>query len=386
MSGCELGITAGDVKALAMADVHLLTSNQSASDLRSSNNISNGINTRKSLHEILNEILAKKPQETCKLVESRLKELGLHYYNDYAIVIISWTSLSTKQPDIVLKPTDSIKDTVFRFTKVHTPNPDIHIHIYSMRDVLSTYVARRIGSPSTTKPTFLEDVASIWLSNIKLRNQHVCQKTLKDGENLSIITSELAKTYKTDHAIEIALHVHSVVPVDILRDIIKEKVSITRADEALAILQPTIDRINFADYVDKHRSVCIYDDSMPVRVIEVPGGIGLFADILPKSFIIDPFIVITTDTLEAPIEPLDNTEEKKLDELPTDSPLRKAIRYYYILRRNSRERKSRDLLSEYISVGCYATRLLFFKTRKDADLVVTKLCQSRGKYIKPLKE
>jgi len=342
---------------------------------------------RKKLHAVLSELLCRKTPETVKAAETRLKELGLRYYNDFALVIISWNSLSTPVPDIVLKPTTNAdKDTIFRFVKTNTNAPDVHIQVYATREEVSSYIARFQRRVSMSGTTFLDDVGRIWLTHSAIKVHDVTIKTLKDAEILSILTSELSKSYQIGDAISITLLLHANTPVDQIRDAMREKMGTTKANEALAMLQPTIDREHFADYVDTHRAVCVYDDSLPLQVIDIPNGQGLFSDLLPRRFIINPFIAIVTDTLEKPLVSLDSIEEDRLQTLPQDSPLKTSIRRYYILRKNSREVKSRDVLNEYISFGCYATKLLLFDTKKEAEMAITKLCQSRGKYIKPLKE
>jgi hypothetical protein len=331
----------------------------------------------------MNLLLSKRSPSMVQAVSTRVRELALRYYERFALVVVSWNSLSGPQPNIVIRPVAAYKpDITYRFAR-SGDRLDVYVQIHARKEELDTFTTGLRTLTHTSDPsTYIASVARLWLSTPALSELEMVPETLRGVEVLSALLQGLCRRYPINEAIAITLMMYDTRPCDDLRAEMRDQLSETRASDALIQLAVTTDRERFLSYVDTHRSVCVYDDWVPLRVMDIPTGVG-FADLVPRRYIIEPFVAIATDTLDRPLVPLSRDEESRLHALPDASPDRGTVRKYYVVRRSSRTECSSDMLHEYLSPRCYATRLLVFDTFTDAFHAMNLLARSRGRYVKP---
>jgi hypothetical protein len=293
---------------------------------------------------------------------------------------------------------------------------DVLIYIPITKNELNEYKNCVLEREALLVAQYLDVTAKTWMGCAQLRSRAL---NFDDFELLSTFTGELIRNnIRIDNAINLALALRDMKPYAHLRDVMKEQFTYARGNEAFTSMDITDDREMFVEYVEKHRQVCVYSEEYPLKVLELPIGVG-FMDLIPKTYIIEPFLAIVTDTVEKPLVPphlsgvssaiFRQERHNSLPDVEKTFPLSlgarssmiipttlatevgplaqpiersrssSAIQNYYILRKNTREQIMRDNIPEFLSIGCYATKLIFFTSSGDAQVTIDLIYKQRGR-------
>jgi hypothetical protein len=333
---------------------------------------------------LINSLLYGKPKVTESFC-AQFRALALHYYEDHALLVVSWDSLQGEVATIALRPaTASARAVAYRYVrKKERRELDVYVQIRlskaEMNDFAHDALAHLRPPAMPEAPSFAPLIVKAWKSCPELVARGMGDAWLDDLEVLARLTQQLiaACSLMPDAAIHLVLLVHANKPYDAIREQMRDRVAVDRASDALARLSIMQDSSRLADFVDANGTACVYSEQL-IRVSEMPGGQG-FSDMLPRRYYIEPFVAITTDSLERPIEALDPEEQALLRGLADGAPERRAVRRYYVLRRGTREAAPRETINEYVSFGCFATRLILFDARDEAEQAMQRMLGAIGR-------
>jgi hypothetical protein len=333
---------------------------------------------------LINSLLHGKPKVTESFC-AQFRALALYYYEDYALLVVSWDSLQGDVATVALRPaTAAARPVAYRYVrKKERKDLDVYVQIRLSKSEMNDFMhdplahVRPLAMPEA--PSFAPLVVKAWKSCPELVARGMGDAWLDDLDVLARLTQQLIAvcSLTPDVAIRLVLLVNANKPYEAIREQLRERVAGERASDALAKLSIMQDSSKLAEFVDSNGTACVYSDQL-IRVSELPGGQG-FSDMLPRRYYIEPFVAITTDSLERPIEPLDTDEEARLHALADAAPERTAVRRYYVLRRGTREAAQRETINEYIPFGCFATRLILFETRDEAEQAMQRMLGAMGR-------
>jgi hypothetical protein len=346
----------------------------------------------------LADLVAHVPREIAKAFRIQLTDRCMRYYHETAIVLVSWNSLSTPIPDVVIRPaTSSGRAITFRLKRERKgATLDVIVQVHAPKVDVDRYLETVLPTSSRSLASTSELVgpcAAAWLSRQELRERPL--PALVSGgasprvdEDLLIVATLGEELVQSRHlGVSNAVKAMLMVLLDerarpqLDAELADLKMT-SRIEDVVASLGTTEDASLVESRVDAGEKVCVYSDHSPLRVVELPGGCG-FLDLLPRRFIIEPIVVLLADTLERPLSALTTAEEAVMAETAPGSTARTKNRIYYILRKNSREQMPRERLRDCLTGSWYATRLVLFDSREEAMVALGKLSLRRTRDIPP---
>ena len=353
--------------------------------------------------DLIHQLLSGRSAATRDAFNRKLREATLKYYDENALLIISWNKLTTPDPALVLKPIAKLTSTVLVRYSTKVLVLDVLISLPITKNELGSYQNRIVEREILPVTEYINVTAKIWNNSQQLRSRAL---NFEDLDLLSVFTGELIRSgIRIDNSINLALALKDTKPYGSIREVMREQFAYARGSEAFDSMDVTDIREEFVEYVEKHRQVSVYSEEYPLKILELPVGVG-FVDLLEKKYIIEPFLAIVTDTVDRPL----NMHQIKIDRRVSMSEVDKsfplslgarnstsfvqspvletgdlkprsssAIQNYYVLRKSSREQVLREALPEFMSIGCYATKTIFFGSASDAQIAIDLLYKHRGR-------